>query len=107
MALGRSSRLSPLRLIGRLWLWAFGWTVDDRVPGVGRAVVVAHPHTSAWDLPFSLAVAWTLGLRLQWVGKHTLFRAPFGWFFRLLGGIAVDRRVKRDTVESLVEVFGA
>jgi 1-acyl-sn-glycerol-3-phosphate acyltransferase len=30
-------------------------------------------------------------VRIRFLGKHTLFRRPFGWFFRMLGGIPVDR----------------
>jgi 1-acyl-sn-glycerol-3-phosphate acyltransferase len=90
------------KLIADAWLRAFGWKIEDRVPDVEKAVIVAAPHTSNWDLPFGLAVAWHLGLRLQWVGKHTLFKPPFGWFMRALGGIPVDRRASRGTVEALV-----
>ncbi|HEY3450950.1 MAG TPA: lysophospholipid acyltransferase family protein [Myxococcales bacterium] len=99
------SLFSPKRIAGRLWLRFFGWTLDERLPDVERAVVVAAPHTTNWDLPFSLAVAWSLGLRMQWVGKHTLFEPPFGAFMRWLGGIGVDRRGSKDTVEALVQVF--
>jgi 1-acyl-sn-glycerol-3-phosphate acyltransferase len=42
---------------------------------------------------------------MQWVGKHTLFKGPFGPLMRLLGGIPIDRRAKRDTVEALVSAF--
>jgi 1-acyl-sn-glycerol-3-phosphate acyltransferase len=93
------------RAIGRLWLRCFGWTLDERVPDLDRAVLVAAPHTSNWDLPFTLAVAWALGLPMRWVGKHTLFKPPFGTFMRSLGGIAVDRSAARDTVKALTAVF--
>ncbi|MGC4121141.1 MAG: lysophospholipid acyltransferase family protein [Myxococcales bacterium] len=102
---GGRKRHSAKQLIGRLWLRVFGWSLDERLPDVERAVLVAAPHTSNWDLPFSIAVAWALGVRMQWVGKHTLFRPPFGWFMRRLGGIGVDRSQSSDTVEALVKIF--
>jgi 1-acyl-sn-glycerol-3-phosphate acyltransferase len=60
---------------------------------VKKAVVIAAPHTSNWDLPFALGVALAFRMRLRWIGKHTLFSLP-GWgaFMRFLGGIPVDRR---------------
>lgn len=80
------------RILGRLWLRACGWRVEGRLPPLSRAVVIAAPHTSNWDLPFMLAVSWVLGVRPAWLGKHDLFRPPFGILMRWLGGIPVDRR---------------
>lgn len=78
-------------VIGKLWLRAFGWSVEGGPPGVKKAVVVACPHTSGWDLPFTLSVSWALGIEINWIGKHTLFKAPWGPFFRMLGGVPVNR----------------
>lgn len=69
-------------------------------------VVIAAPHTSNWDLPFMLAFAWTCQLKVRWLGKHTLFKPPWGPFMRFLGGIAIDRRAPRGTVGQLVDQFG-
>ncbi len=90
---------------GRAWLRAFGWRVAGGVPNVKKAVVVAAPHTSNWDLPFALAVAWALGIRIRWVGKHTLFRFPFGPLMRGLGGVSVDRRGSHDAVTAISELL--
>ena len=86
----RPGRLA--QLVGRLWLRSFGWRVEGRLPHHTRAVVIAAPHTSNWDLPFMLAVSWVLGVRPAWLGKDGLFRPPFGALMRWLGGIPVDRR---------------
>jgi 1-acyl-sn-glycerol-3-phosphate acyltransferase len=39
------------------------------------------------------------------VGKHTLFRFPFGPIMRMLGGISVDRRSRQDSVAQLAAEF--
>lgn len=93
------------KLIGETWLSAFGWHVEGGVPDVQKAVVVAAPHTSNWDFPFTLAVAFALDIEIHWLGKHTLFESPFGAFFRYVGGIPVDRRSKNDLVAQVVEVL--
>ena len=78
--------------VGRCWFRLFGWDVEGDAPQVERSVVIAAPHTTNWDLPHMLAASFLFRFRVSWLGKHTLFRAPFGTFFRLLGGVAVDRR---------------
>lgn len=90
--------------LGRAWLRAFGWSVEGAGPDAKKAVVVAAPHTTNWDLPFTLAASWALGLRIRWVGKHTLFRFPFGPLMRALGGISVDRRGSHDAVSAIAEI---
>jgi 1-acyl-sn-glycerol-3-phosphate acyltransferase len=92
---------------GRLWLGIFGWRAEGDVFLHRKYVVVAAPHTSNWDFPFMLAAAYVLGVRASWVGKHTLFAAPWGWFFRGLGGIPVDRREPQALVRQLAERFRA
>lgn len=90
------------KLVGDAWLRAFGWSVDPTLPPA-KAVVVAAPHTSNWDFPFTIAVTWSLGLDVAWLGKHTLFAPPFGVFFRALGGIPVDRRGAHNLVAQISE----
>ena len=52
-----------------------------------------------------MATAWVLDARIRWLGKHTLFAPPFGWFFRAMGGIPVDRRAPQGLVGQVVERF--
>lgn len=91
--------------VGRLWLWAFGWKVEGPPPGVPKAVVVAYPHTSNWDFPFALAVAYYHDVDIRWLGKKAMFRRPFGAFFRWLGGIPVDRSKSTGLVDSVVDTI--
>jgi 1-acyl-sn-glycerol-3-phosphate acyltransferase len=41
------------------------------------------------------------------MGKQELFRPPFGWFMRALGGIAIDRGAKHNTVGWAAGLFAA
>ncbi len=54
-------------------------------------VLVAAPHTSNWDFPLMLAMAWSAGLSPRWLGKQEMFAGPMAPIFRALGGVAVDR----------------
>lgn len=93
------------KLVGETWLKAFGWKVEGGVPDVKKAVVVAAPHTSNWDFPFTMAVAFALEMDISWLGKHTLFEGLQGAFFRWMGGIPVDRRARHDLVSQVVKVL--
>jgi 1-acyl-sn-glycerol-3-phosphate acyltransferase len=95
----------PTRLVGRLCLRVFGWRVDGALPDCRRAVVIAAPHTSNWDLPFMLAIAYTLGVKPSWLGKRELFRWPFGRVLRWLGGIPVDRSGPQGLVGQAIARF--
>jgi 1-acyl-sn-glycerol-3-phosphate acyltransferase len=64
--------------------------------------VIAYPHTSNWDLPFMLAIAWALGVNVSWLGKKNLFAPAYGWFMRGVGGIAVDRSRSTRLVDAVV-----
>jgi 1-acyl-sn-glycerol-3-phosphate acyltransferase len=82
-----------------------GWRLTGELPRADRFVLIAAPHTSNWDLPVMLGVAFAFRVKLFWMGKHSLFRAPFGVFFRWLGGIPIDRSAAHDAVAQSVELF--
>lgn len=78
-----------------------GWELVGSAPEVRRCVVIFAPHTSNWDFPILLLVRFAFDRRVRYLGKHTLFRPPFGWFFRATGGIPVDRSRPHDVVRSI------
>ena len=82
-----------------------GWKVEGELPEGKKFVVIAAPHTSNWDLPFMLGVALHFRVRLHWMGKDSLFKPPFGWFMKALGGIPIDRSKNNDVVSQMVAVF--
>jgi 1-acyl-sn-glycerol-3-phosphate acyltransferase len=100
MDLASLDAMRLLRVLGTVFLRLRGWHVEGALPDwAARAVVIAAPHTTNWDLPYMLAVSWALGVRPAWLGKRELFRAPFGWLMRWLGGIPVDRAKRSNLVE--------
>ena len=81
-----------LRAGSRAFLRLNGWTLEGALPPEAtRSVLIAAPHTSNWDLPYTLMVAFCLRLNIYWMGKASIFRWPWGPLMRWLGGIAVDR----------------
>ncbi len=102
---------SMFRALSVAYLRLAGWKVQGALPAQGRrSVLIAAPHTSNWDLPYTLMVAFALRLNIQWMGKASLFRFPFGGLMRWLGGIAVDRSKSNNLVAAsaqAIEMAGA
>jgi 1-acyl-sn-glycerol-3-phosphate acyltransferase len=93
------------KTIARFLLFLLGYRLAGEAPNVDRCVVIFAPHTSNWDFPLLMLVKLAFGRPVHYFGKHTLFRFPFGWFFRLTGGIPVVRHKRRNVVKKAVEVF--
>jgi 1-acyl-sn-glycerol-3-phosphate acyltransferase len=90
---------SVLRAISLGLLRLTGWRTEGSLaPGAAKCVLIAAPHTTNWDLPFTLMAAFALRLNVVWMGKASIFRAPFGPLMRWLGGIAVRREQANNLV---------
>ena len=96
-----------IRRIARAVLGVFRWRLDGELPPHPKMVIAAGPHTSNWDFPLAMLVAPALGIRIRWLGKHTLFNKPFGWFFRMFGGIPVERSKAAGVIGQSVAAFDA
>jgi 1-acyl-sn-glycerol-3-phosphate acyltransferase len=94
-----------LRGLAFSFLKIFGWRLEGRLPDVDKLVVIAAPHTSNWDLPVLLSLAFALRTKAGWLGKNTLFRWPFGFLFKWMGGIPVYRSASHNMVAQSVEMF--
>lgn len=82
-----------------------GWTVEGTAPIPRKFVIIAAPHTSNWDLPYTLMVAFALRLNIYWMGKEQLFRPPFRHLMMWLGGIPVEREKSNNLVAASVQAI--
>lgn len=90
---------TALRAFSRAYLKLAGWKLEGGLPSdCAKSVMIAAPHTSNWDLPYTLMVAFALRLNVYWMGKQSIFRWPFGGLMRWLGGIAVNREAASNMV---------
>jgi 1-acyl-sn-glycerol-3-phosphate acyltransferase len=95
-----------LRFGSKLCLRLLGWRLHGVIPqSMKKAVIIAAPHTSNWDLPYSLMAGFGLGLQAHWLGKAGLFEFPFKGVMRWLGGIGVDRSRPGQLVSAAVDCF--
>ena len=88
-----------LRGVSIAFLRLTGWKVVGKLPpDAVKSVLIAAPHTSNWDLPYTLMVAFALRLNVYWMGKTSLFKPPFRGVMMWLGGIPVDRSQSNNLV---------
>ena len=97
-----------LRGVSLAFLKLAGWKVTGQLPANGRkCVFIAAPHTSNWDLPYTLMVAFALRLNIYWMGKEQIFRPPFKGLMMWLGGLPVRRESANNLVAASVEALQA
>ena len=88
------------------WVLArFGWRVGGTMPAAPKFVLMVAPHTSNWDFPLAMLTIFATGLRINWLGKHSIFVFPAGLILRWLGGEPIDRGVRAGTVEQSIARF--
>lgn len=72
---------------------------------MAKCVVIVVPHTSWVDFFLGLLVRKIFNKEVNFIGKQSLFKPPFGWYFRWMGGAPIDRSKHNDTVKSTVQIF--
>ena len=93
------------RALGKLVLALSGWKIAGQLPEREKYVLIAAPHTSNWDLVYMLAIAFVLDMKINWMGKDSLFKPPFGFILSWLGGVAIDRSKTNNVVQAMADEF--
>ena len=97
-----------MQFLWKLYLKFNGWNTSISFPyhHIKKYIIIVGPHTSNWDFVIGLAYRNLVGLnKVKFLGKKELFRPPFGFLFRSLGGIPVDRQASHNLVEYAVKLF--
>jgi 1-acyl-sn-glycerol-3-phosphate acyltransferase len=94
-----------IRALCLAFLKVMGWRTEGEAPSIPKFIVVGAHHTSNWDFPFAIAFAFAYDRKISWMGKHSLFRWPFGPLFRWLGGIPIDRSRAHGVVAQTIRAF--
>ena len=95
-----------MKHICRFILRLGGWDLTKKpLPEIDKAILIFAHHTSNWDFVTMVVAKFALGLKVRYLAKHSLFRWPFGWFFKALGGMPVVRHKKNKVVDTVVELI--
>ncbi len=82
-----------------------GWTLVGSFPQLDKCVVIVVPHTSWVDFFLGLLIRTVLNEDIHFIAKKSLFKPPFGWYFRWMGGAPIDRTGNMDTVSATAKIF--
>ncbi|MDZ7900360.1 MAG: 1-acyl-sn-glycerol-3-phosphate acyltransferase [Arcicella sp.] len=101
-----------LRYFFKFFFQIIGWkTVGSFPKNIKKTISIVAPHASWVDFPIGLGVRAKIELdhkiTINFLGKAELFQGLFGWLFRGLGGIPVERFSKNDMVQSVVNLFNS
>ena len=84
-----------------------GWKIKNDFPKLKKYVIIAAPHTSWQDFPIAIMAKFIKGAKVNYIGKASLFKPPFGFIFRWLGGAPVDRTKNTKLVDQIIEIFNS
>lgn len=99
--------LAPIRAVAWLVMRARGWRLEGSPPADPSFVLLAAPHTSAWDVPLMLASVLKLRLRVHWLGYAGYFRGPLAPLLRWLGGVPITRGPAEERVRNAAELLAS
>ncbi|MGK7389437.1 MAG: 1-acyl-sn-glycerol-3-phosphate acyltransferase [Candidatus Cyclobacteriaceae bacterium M2_1C_046] len=94
--------------LSKLFFRLSGWSFKGGVSH-SKAVVIAAPHTSNWDLVYARAAFYLMNVPVRFTIKKEWMKGPLGPLLRILGGIGIDRnktgKMKRSMVEAMIDLF--
>lgn len=83
-----------------------GWKIQGEFdPKILKSVVIVVPHTSWHDFYIGAFARKITQVDIGYIAKKELFRPPFGWYFRWMGGEPLDRTSGQKKVEQIARVF--
>jgi 1-acyl-sn-glycerol-3-phosphate acyltransferase len=88
------------KIIASTILKLLGWkTSMEATEGMDKCVMIAAPHTSNWDFPFTILTFWKHDIRFSFFIKDSYTKSIFGGVFRAMGAIGVDRSKGKNLVD--------
>lgn len=83
-----------------------GWKVSGKfLPEIKKSVIIVLPHTSWHDFYIGVLARKVIGVPINFVAKKELFKSPFGWYFKWMGGAPINRTSKQNKVQEVAAIF--
>jgi 1-acyl-sn-glycerol-3-phosphate acyltransferase len=94
----------------QIYKWIFfelmGWKIEGAIDANSKkCVMMVMPHTSAHDFYLGIFTRGITGLEMNFVAKKELFKFPFGYYFKYMGGEPLDRSGGLNKVDAIAEIF--
>ena len=83
-----------------------GWKIEGTIDeSIKKCVLMVIPHTSWHDFYLGIFTRGITGIKMNYIGKKELFRFPFGYYFRWMGGAPIDRTGSMNKVDVIAKIF--
>lgn len=83
-----------------------GWKISGTFnPEIKKSVIIVLPHTSWHDFYIGAFARKLLSVDINYVAKQELFKPPFGWYFKWMGGEPINRSTNQNKVEAISSIF--
>ena len=80
------------KIIASVILKIFGWKTSFEVlKDIDKCVIIAAPHTSNWDFPYTILTFWKYEIEFGFFIKDSYTKSFMGGVLRSMGAIGVDR----------------
>lgn len=101
-----AGKMKPSPKMQRFCKWLMerlGWSMRGEWPDLKKVVVIAAPHSSAWDVVIGLLLIQASGLKIVFMGKQEAFYWPLGPILRHFGGMPVNRAAPGGVVKQVAD----
>lgn len=93
-----------LRWISQTTLNILGWKVKGNPSNeIKKKLYIVVPHTSNMDFFLGMLVKWAQGIKVNFLGKKSLFFPPLGWLLTYLGIVPVKK--KSNQIEEIINLY--
>ncbi|MGV9005040.1 1-acyl-sn-glycerol-3-phosphate acyltransferase [Flavobacterium sp.] len=82
--------------------WKISGTLDENIK---KCVLMVLPHTANSDFFIGLFTRGIMGMEMNFVAKKELFVFPLNYYFKSVGGAALDRSGGKNLVDTIVDIF--
>jgi 1-acyl-sn-glycerol-3-phosphate acyltransferase len=83
-----------------------GWKIEGSIDkSIKKCVLMVMPHTSWHDFYLGIFTRGITGVEMNYIAKKELFRFPFGFYFRWMGGAPIDRTGSLNKVDAIAKIF--
>lgn len=95
--------------ISKLYFKLSGWKTVGSIPqDVKKCIIIGVPHTSNWDFIYARLALYIFDYRIRYLMKDSMFKNPIAaWFFRVTGGIPVNRRKSTNLTGELAKLLNS
>jgi len=94
-----------MRKFFKILLKLLGWTSVNGVMPDKKAIIIAVPHTSAWDFVYAYLYYMSVGGTVHIIIKKQFFFWPLGFFLKKFGAIPIDRSHGTPVVRQIIDTI--